>query len=582
MAAGVATTPNVSTFALGGSGMQSPKPRRSAHASAVGSPALTTSERVRKSSLRVLMVNDVYSHRPVEGTGGWAELKTMLDEFRSKSPAAHTIFVLPGDFLGGSTLAESFRGANVIEVLAYLGTDYVCLGNHEFDFGDKAVVDFMKASPFPWLASNVRQASRGGQLIEGGTDVTTFAIPVTSCSLNGQAQPVEGETLRVGLFGVCTAATPSLSHPSPDIVFESPETVALDAVARLRDAQCHLVLGLTHLRTAEDCALARAVSGVAALFGGHDHTAFASFENESLVFKCGMNAQLLGVADMEIVVVDTIDPDGGRVLRSSTQVHHSFAMVQNRGWQPDPGCAAILERWERKLQEQIAAGGGAEVLMTLSSQVEWDSRSDVVRRREAIFASVIADALAWAGHADAGVINGGFIRGNKRYGRSTGLTAGDVRFELPFPKALQVITIAGRSFRAAMEQMLALAPAATGAFPHLSSTLRMRYDSSAPVGTRVRELYLDGVPMDDDDVFTVAITSFMHSGGDGVTAWTEGIALPPHGDAEPPLISQIVIDYIRAHAQKVRFQQLERRTVDLAAGDFDGAATTAPPGPELH
>lgn len=53
-----------------------------------------------------------------KGVGGLAELATMIDNERSKS--RYSIATLNGDFLSASTLAETFKGAHMIDVINHM------------------------------------------------------------------------------------------------------------------------------------------------------------------------------------------------------------------------------------------------------------------------------------------------------------------------------------------------------------------------------------------------------------------------------------------------------------------------------
>ena len=56
-------------------------------------------------------------------------------------------------------------------------------------------------------------------------------------------------------------------------------------------------------------------------------------------------------------------------------------------------------------------------------------------------------------------------------------------------------------------------PAAAGQFPQVSG-LTMRIDPDAPAGERVRDVRVDGVPLDPGKTYTVAIPDFVLRGGD--------------------------------------------------------------------
>ena len=65
---------------------------------------------------RVLTINDVYEFESRKGLGGFAQMSTLLKKHRAESDGP-CFSVLNGDFLGGSALAERFKGESVIPVL---------------------------------------------------------------------------------------------------------------------------------------------------------------------------------------------------------------------------------------------------------------------------------------------------------------------------------------------------------------------------------------------------------------------------------------------------------------------------------
>ena len=107
-------------------------------------------------------------------------------------------------------MASEHRGQSTLDLLNATRVDYCVLGNHEFDYGDERLRELMDMSDFPWLGSNVREASVTRPMFHSTLDVDVFQVPFCS------------ESVKVGLFGLCTAATPRLSHPSDKVAFEDP------------------------------------------------------------------------------------------------------------------------------------------------------------------------------------------------------------------------------------------------------------------------------------------------------------------------------------------------------------------------
>ena len=151
-------------------------------------------------NLRILMVNDVYSPLQTRGQGGWAELSTMIKEFRCDN----TLFVLPGDFLGGSTLAQLHEGKYCIDIMNHMGVDYVVIGNHEFDFGDSPLKDRMRESNFQWFGANVKERDTGA-LFGEALATKTIDISAPGCDNTGDESSV-----RIGIFGITTQGTPKV------------------------------------------------------------------------------------------------------------------------------------------------------------------------------------------------------------------------------------------------------------------------------------------------------------------------------------------------------------------------------------
>eukprot|EP00051_Salpingoeca_urceolata_P012493 m.154666 g.154666 ORF g.154666 m.154666 type:complete len:215 (-) comp17507_c0_seq2:73-717(-) len=164
---------------------------------------------------RLLLVNDVYSNFPDRrGVGGFCQLGTLLREHRGTNSS----FVIAGDFLGGSSMAVSFKGKHVVEVLNALDADFILLGNHEFDYGPDELKARMKESTGTWFGSNVRDKNPD-RLFEGVTDCVRVPVRCHK-TLSGDRAEEDGaqtQTLEamVGLFGLCTEHTETLSYPGP-------------------------------------------------------------------------------------------------------------------------------------------------------------------------------------------------------------------------------------------------------------------------------------------------------------------------------------------------------------------------------
>jgi 2',3'-cyclic-nucleotide 2'-phosphodiesterase (5'-nucleotidase family) len=160
---------------------------------------------------------------------------------------------------------------SVLEVINCLDIDYFTLGNHEFDFGAANVGELMEKSNFKWLGSNVRHADSKA-LFHRVMDTDVFDVNISN---NKNKNGVEGaecdqstvkssdgeadDSIRVGVFGVCTQFTPMLSDPGDEVVFEDVFEHSERCVKALRQQHCNFIIALTHLELENDKRIAEAL-----------------------------------------------------------------------------------------------------------------------------------------------------------------------------------------------------------------------------------------------------------------------------------------------------------------------------------
>jgi 2',3'-cyclic-nucleotide 2'-phosphodiesterase (5'-nucleotidase family) len=126
----------------------------------------------------------------------------------------------------------------------------------------------MDISEFPWLGSNIRYSSNG-ELFHTVLDTDIFEIPT------GECDSTISSTIRVGVFGVCTQATPNLAGCSGKAKFENVVHHSSRCTQYLKNEQsCDVVIALTHVSLAIDKDIAESVPGIDVIIGGHDHDPF--------------------------------------------------------------------------------------------------------------------------------------------------------------------------------------------------------------------------------------------------------------------------------------------------------------------
>lgn len=485
--------------------------------------------------MRLVVVCDVYSQEAnAQGSGGYAQLATLVRQLRTK----HCLVCLCGDFLAGSSLADKFKGENVVAVLNEIGVDVVVFGNHEFDYGDDVLLQRISESSALWLGTNVID-KRTGEPFGGTADRHCFSFTFP---------PADGSvaaTVRLGMFGVCTDDTRVLSYPSDDIEFTNVEDAAKGALDALDEDGADLVVGLTHLALAQDLHLAAALAShrqsrnrladsmqdkrrqpVAALLGGHDHLTHSSLKDGILVMKCGQDAHHVGVIDIHV-----------RASATGKAFHRDWRMVANRHVPADPTVQQLIDSYKAAVHSEHDPTYLQEVLTTVELG-PLSTLSAEVRTRSTFIGNLLADCLrdmfryvdARPGsgkdgqerQADVAIINSGTIRGNCTYPSGTALTRLVVMEEFPMRLLVDVVELTGAQLRMALEQHLAKYPEPSGCFPNVSRSVTLTFDGRKPRFERVLSLEVDGKAVAEEGHYQVVTSSFLTGGGDGCTAYAEG------------------------------------------------------------
>lgn len=405
------------------------------------------SQPVPLGTIRILTINDVYAFQPVQGRGGYAEIATLANKYRTEN----SIFTINGDFLGGSSLAEFFQGKCVIEVLNAMDINMCVVGNHEFDFGNKELHHRMLESNFDWLGSNVKLTD----------DPTKLFGTIKDTIIRTYTFQIEGEEhqIKVGFFGVCTLDTPVLSFPDPDVIFEPVLECAKLKVEQLKQQQCDLIICLSHVSYAEDMQIANSIKGITAIFGGHDHHVINEISRSgTLIFKTGQNAYWLGVVDFHLEFIRDTD-------RKQLICCPSWQMVSNHNNPPKESVLKIIQHWNQEKEKAESTIDKSQPICTVANQV-LVTKTGVVRTSCSQFGNLIADSL-WKNlfpevHADMALINGGIVRGDSSYAPGTVITRGMLMDELPFPLTVVIFRLKGKFIKLAIEEHLGKYPSPSG------------------------------------------------------------------------------------------------------------------------
>lgn len=428
--------------------------------------------------ITLLQVNDVYQFAPVDrGTrGGLGRVITLKKQIQKESP--HTLFLFAGDTISPSVESITYKGAQMIEAWNVAGLDYATFGNHEFDFGPEVLLERIKESRFGWLATNVVD-KKTGQTFGG---VPPYVIR-------------EFDGVKIGIIGLVLPETKTTSRPGTDVEFFDPCETANEVIPEIHLKGAQVVVALTHLSMREDKEVARCAD-VDVIIGGHEHTLLESAAGGAPIFKMTSDARELGRIDLNI------SRTSGKLESIDWKVIPVTAEIKE-----DADLAPVYSKYAGLLRDLSQVVGRTTVAL--------DARSAESRTRETNVGNLITDAFRKATRADVAVMNGGSIRADALVSAGS-LTKRDLLAIIPFKNKVVKLELTGAALRTVLEHGVARSAedSQPGRFPQVSG-IRFTFDAGRPAGSRVVDVSVNGVPLDDQKKYSLATTNFLAEGGDG-------------------------------------------------------------------
>lgn len=453
-----------------------------------------------QSAVTILQINDVYSTVPVDGLGGVARVATIKKELQAAGRTP--LLMIGGDFLASSVASSVFKGEQMIAAFNAMGLDVATLGNHEFDFGVDLLVTRMRQAKWQWVIANV--IDRQTNTIIGG------APPYVIRDING---------LKVGILGLCLLDE-GMSNPElkTRLTLLDPLDTAARYVPEMKQQGADVIIALTHLRIWTDQALADRVPEIDLIVGGHEHYPINLTTGRTLITKAGMDART-------VARIDIIKRPGGALDRYYELIPVTSAVKD------DPATLAIVNDWESKLSAEMDRPVGA-------TSAPLDAVNQRLRSRETNLANLVADAMRQEAHADVALVNSGGIRGNRVYPAGS-LTRRDLVSIHPFGNVICTVALTGEALLRMLNIGVGNLPAVTtGQFPAVSG-VRFRVVLANRTGDRVRDLRVNGTPVDLTKSYTLALPDYVLNGGDNYDAMKSSLRVLVAAEQGPLIVSAL-------------------------------------------
>lgn len=485
--------------------------------------------------LKLLYTNDIHSclngftvstaGGATEEVGGIARIAAFAKKAREEN--GNTLLVSAGDSFQGTLFFNFFKGAAEFKTAAAAGYAVMCPGNHEFDEGASRLITLLKFQPFDFVNCNL--------------EFDPALYPCAGCKIKPYAVKKTGG-VRIAFIGAITknlANVVDKKHLRGITVLDPLESINRIMPEVKKNAD--IVILLSHMGYEADLEIAPKLEGVDIIIGGHSHTKLdgpvilqGAGGKPVAVCQAFEKGEFVGELNL------AFDPAAKSVKLCGAKLNRMDKSITK-----DPAVQQIVDKYAEKIAAEVMTEIG-EAVKTLVGE------RDLVRSVETNLGDFLADILLQHSKADMAVVNGGSIRASIPKGV---IKTADCINTFPFNQCMAILKIKGANIKKAFEYVAAQSfpPTATywsngrkspaqfktvvhpdgtfeeilirqegvfnkagkfGGFLQVSRGMRVEYENG-----RLKSLLLNGQPLEDDKIYTLATSEFTAGGGDGLVSF---------------------------------------------------------------
>lgn len=448
--------------------------------------------------------------------GGMARMVTAIE--KAKARTDNWLLVDAGDQFQGTLFYQYYKGQTAAEFMNDLNYDAMAVGNHEFDDGPEALLEFVKLAQFPVLMSNADLTGEPAL-----REVIQKSVVVDKA----------GE--KIGLIGVTPINNDELASPGPNIVFSDPSPAIQAEVDQLMADGINKIILLSHSGYATDLAIAINTTGLDVIVGGHSNTLLSNSSDRAAgpypdmvngvaIVQAYAYGKYLGELNL------TFDDDGNITEAMGDPVLIDATVAEN---------ATVKARVAELSQplEEIRSKVVAEAAEAIGGD------RAVCRSQECSMGSLIADAMldrVKDQGIQVAIQNGGGIRASIDAGP---VTMGEVLTVLPFQNTLSTFEVTGVVLLEALENGVSQIEDGAGRFPQVAG-MTYAFDASQPAGSRISDVMVGGAPLDPAKTYGMVSNNYVRNGGDGYKMFRDAQNAYDFG----PDLADVTAEYIASQS----------------------------------
>jgi 2',3'-cyclic-nucleotide 2'-phosphodiesterase (5'-nucleotidase family) len=446
-------------------------------------------------------VHGYYFPRVINGvkTGGYETLAKYLRQDESDY-----LLLDSGDWTSGTAEAKNTKGYLSVQFMNMLGYDATTIGNHEFDFGDDALIKNISSIKFDVIAANMYD-KKTKTLPE---KVKPFKIYLA----NGKKIAVIG----LGL---------DINRNSPRFSVTRGRGELKKAIFEIKKQNPDAVVLLTHMSVTDEetdtnetpgpSRVLKGVEGVDLVLGGHAHRIVQNESRNGIIYAED-GTQLVGITK---AVLDFDDKTGK--LKS---IKTKYVKMETDKIGEDPYVKEFSEA-NRNKELDKPIGSAKEALFKKNRGKDGAVDSPL--------ANIFADLVKTYSGADIGIQNTGGIRTDITKGPVTKRIISEV---FPFPNKVMLVSVNGNFIKKMVQKSL---KNDGSLFQYSGMTVKYKMKGKK---AEITEILINGVPVESKKMYSIGVNDYIAGGG------AEGYMFKKITDKKPlgnTMISDLFIAYIQ-------------------------------------
>ena len=495
----------------------------------------------------ILHTNDV--HVGLQDNIGYDGLSLYRKELEALYD--NVLLIDAGDAIQGAALGAMSKGAEIIKIMNELGYDLAIPGNHEFDFGFDVLDDCSEQLACGYICANFCT-------IDGETVFEPWRI-------------LEAGDLKIGFVGAVTPDTFTRSaikdvvnevgEPMYDFLADETGDRLAGALQKnideVREQGADYVILVAHLGNATENtsiyssnAIVGKLNGIDMVIDGHSHEVY----NTAIPDKDGKmtpiaqtGTKLQHIGQLTVYKDGQLEENIIDLVPESAAVPAESVTRKNEERYVDPETKTFIDNIYGAYDSIMSRKIG-DLSVDL---IKMENGKDLSRTAENGLCELAADAFRAVGGTQAGLIGAGSLRTNLEAGE---VTYQDVVDILPYCNEVIMAEVSGQTLLDALEFGVSFLPENSGGFPQVSGitfSINTEIESSVTMNEkkqfvsvdgeyRVHDVKVDGKDLDPDAIYTLAITQYLLTGGDGFTMFKDAEIIATTGLAD----NEVVMKYI--------------------------------------